>query len=53
MFSWRMDEPEERLDDLKPFHHFTCTASDVKQLRAITTSSQTAFHNAVVRRVRL
>jgi hypothetical protein len=23
MFSWKMDEPEERLDVLKPFHHFT------------------------------
>jgi hypothetical protein len=23
MFSWKMDEPEERLDDLKPFHQFT------------------------------
>jgi hypothetical protein len=22
MFSWKMDEPEERLDDLKPFHRF-------------------------------
>ena len=23
MFSWKMDEPEARLDDLKPFHRFT------------------------------
>ena len=23
MFSWKRDEPEERLDSLKPFHHFT------------------------------
>jgi hypothetical protein len=23
MFSWKMDEPEERLDDLQPFHRFT------------------------------
>ena len=23
MFSWKMDEPEERLDDLRPFHRFT------------------------------
>ena len=23
MFSWKMGEPEERLDSLKPFHHFT------------------------------
>ena len=22
MFSWKMDEPEERLDNLKPFHSF-------------------------------
>jgi hypothetical protein len=22
MFSWKMDEPEERLNSLKPFHHF-------------------------------
>jgi len=23
MFSWKMDEPEERLDNLKPFHQFS------------------------------
>jgi len=23
MFSWRIDEPEERLNSLRPFHHFT------------------------------
>jgi hypothetical protein len=23
MFNWKMDEPEERLDNLKPFHHFS------------------------------
>jgi hypothetical protein len=23
MFSWKMDEPEDRLDSLKPFHRFT------------------------------
>jgi hypothetical protein len=23
MFSWKMDEPEQRLDSLKPFHSFT------------------------------
>ena len=22
-FSWKMDDPEQRLDDLKPFHRFT------------------------------
>ena len=23
MFSWKMDEPEQRLDSLKPFHSFS------------------------------
>ena len=25
MFSWKMDEPEQRLDSLKPFHSFVAT----------------------------
>jgi hypothetical protein len=27
MFSWKMDEPEERLESLKPFHQFSATRS--------------------------
>jgi len=27
MFSWKMDEPEERLDNMQPFHRFSATLS--------------------------
>ena len=44
MFSWKMDEPEERLNNLKPFHQFAAARRHVRQrqlnLRQLSPAGQ-------------